>query len=409
MRVLHVLHHSLPTLSGYSIRSDYILQAQRSLGLQCGAVTAPQQADDDRRSYQPHETIGGIDHWRTKQPRMSGNSVVRAFQLMRAFDERVAEAIGQFNPDVVHGHSPVLVGWPGLRAARRCGLPFVYEVRDLWENASVDLGKFSTRSPMYHLARAADTRLLRKADAVIAICSTLRDALAPRIGDDSKVFVVDNGVDVDLNRGVANSRPKLRWGLEGRDVLCYVGTFKPYEGLDLLLEAMPEIIRRRPETHLLIAGAGEQDTVLRAAVERLGLQQSVTFTGQLPHAEVINVYAAADVMVYPRVLTRTTALTTPLKPLEAMALMKAVIASDIPPLRELVQHDKTGLLFIAGDVMDLTNRCVLALSDLELRSRLAENAREWVVRQRQWRALVERYTHIYQGLVAESDLQRQAS
>jgi PEP-CTERM/exosortase A-associated glycosyltransferase len=409
MRILHVLHHSLPILSGYGIRTDYIVRSQKALGLQVAAVTASQQAADDTRAYQPREVISGIDHWRTKEPAVPNIPILRHWQLMHALERRVMDAIDEFHPDVVHSHSPVLVGWPALRAARRCGVPFVYEVRDLWENASVDLGKFSARSPAYYLARAADTLVLRRADAVVAICRTLRDALAARVGDSSKVSVVDNGVDVDLDRVMTDREPKLRWGLEGKEVLCYVGTFKPYEGLELLIRALPAIVRERPSAHVLIVGGGEQDHALRSAVRTLGVDRFVTFTGPVPHAEVVNAYAAADVMVYPRILTRTTALTTPLKPLEAMALMTPVIVSDIPPMRELVQHEKTGWVFTAGDVEDLTRTCVRALGDRDRREEVSRNARDWVVRNRQWRTLAERYTEIYRTLVAHGERQRRAS
>jgi glycosyltransferase involved in cell wall biosynthesis len=151
---------------------------------------------------------------------------LREWTLMRALERRIGEAIASFRPAVVHGHSPVLVAMPALRAAKAAGIPFVYEVRDLWENASVDLGKLTTRSPVYRLARAADTRVLRGAHAVVTICDTLRAEIAPRAGRQSKVFVVDNGVDLaafDAPRRTADT--KGRWNLHGKTVLAYVGTF----------------------------------------------------------------------------------------------------------------------------------------------------------------------------------------
>ena len=411
MRVLHVLHHSLPVLSGYSIRSDNIVRAQHALGIQVAFVTAAQQAADDARPFQPSETIGGVPCWRTREPHASALRVplVREWRLMHALESEAAAAIASFNPDVVHGHSPVLVGLPALRAARAARIPFVYEVRDLWENASVDLGKWSPRSPMYRAARAADGYVLRQADAVVTICESLRSELAPRTGQPSKVLVVDNGVDIAAFEGKRSPSAGDRWNLAGKRVLAYVGTFKPYEGLELLVQAVPEIIRREPDAHLLIAGAGEQDSILRALVARMGLQRAVTFAGALPHKEVAHAYQAAQVMVYPRVLTLTTALTTPLKPLEAMLMKRAVIVSDIPPMRELVKDGDTGLVFKAGDTGDLAAKCVAVLQSADLRERLGENARAWVVRERGWAALAKRYLSLYDNLTRSSDQRRRAS
>lgn len=411
MRVLHVLHHSLPVLSGYSIRSDNIVRAQSALGVDVAFVTAAQHAGDDPRPFQPSETIGGVPCWRTRTPDASSLRLplMREWRLMRALQGQVAAAIKSFGPDIVHGHSPVLVGFPALRAARAAGLPFVYEVRDLWENASVDLGKWTPRSPMYRAARAADGYVLRHADAVVTICDTLRSELVPRTGRHSKLVVVDNGVDVAAFDAKRTPPTGDRWRLSGKRVLAYVGTFKPYEGLELLVQAMPEIIRHTPEAHLLIAGAGEQDTVLRRLVAQMGLEHAVTFAGALPHKDVSEAYHAAQVMVYPRVLTLTTALTTPLKPLEAMLMKRTVIVSDIPPMRELVRDGDTGLVFKAGDTGDLAAKCVAALQSAELRDRLGDNARAWVIRERGWATLAKRYLSLYDNLTRSSDLRRRAS
>ena len=411
MRVLHVLHHSLPVLSGYGIRSDNILRAESALGIDVAFVTAAQQAGDDVRPFQPSETINGVQGWRTPMPHAQSLRVplVREWRLMSALERQVAAAIEAFGPDIVHGHSPVLVGLPALRAAKAAGLPFVYEVRDLWENASVDLGKWTSRSPMYRAARAADGYVLRHADAVVTICDTLRAELAPRAGRPSKVLVVDNGVDLAAFDARRSPTVADRWNLAGKRVLAYLGTFKPYEGLELLVQALPDIIRQVPDAHLLIVGTGEQDAALRRLVTQMGLERAVTFAGALPHKEVADAYHAAHVMVYPRVLTLTTALTTPLKPLEAMLMKRAVIVSDIPPMRELVRDGDTGLLFKAGDTSDLAAKCLSALQSVELRERLGESARAWVVRERGWATLATRYLSLYENLTRSSDLRRRAS
>jgi glycosyltransferase involved in cell wall biosynthesis len=114
-------------------------------------------------------------------------------------------------------------------------------------------------------------------------------------------------------------------------------------------------------------------------------------------------------MVYPRVLTLTTALTTPLKPLEAMLMKRTVIVSDIPPMRELVRDGETGIVFKAGDTDDLAAKCITALQSDELRARLGENARAWVLRERGWATLATRYLSLYDDLVGSSDLRRRAS
>jgi glycosyltransferase involved in cell wall biosynthesis len=200
---------------------------------------------------------------------------------------------------------------------------------------------------------------------------------------------------------------RARWGVEGRRVVAYVGTFQPYEGLELLVSAMSAISRAEPGACLVIAGGsadpnGPMEARLRSLVEQHGVGAHVRFTGRLPHAQVADVYAMADVVVYPRINTRTTELTTPLKPLEAMAMGRAVVMSDLPALRELVTPERTGIMFRAGDAGELSAACVRLLRDPHLRRRLGEEARAWTHRERNWPALVTRYAQVYGAAAAKA-------
>jgi PEP-CTERM/exosortase A-associated glycosyltransferase len=398
MRVLHVLHTSLPYLCGYSIRSDYILRFQQEQGICNAVVTSAQHPNDGPLK----ETLNGIDHYRTPALKGSPPPVLRECRLMSALHRRVAQAAEAFKPDLIHAHSPMLVGYPGLWTARKRKIPFVYEVRDLWENASVDRGKFAEGSPQYAIARGMETRLLHRADQVVTICEALRAELAPRSGDPEKVKVVANGVDASRFQPVEdNPEARARWGLPGKAVLSYLGTFQPYEGLDVLLRAMPRMISQAPNAHLVIAGSGGVEPALHALTKELRLESCVTFTGRLPHSEVDQVYRIASLMVYPRILTRVTALTTPLKPLEAMAMARPVAVSDVAAMLELVRDGETGVVFKAGDPDDLADRCAELLKDPEQANALGKAARSYVERERSWPARVVTYADIYRQAAAK--------
>ena len=401
MRVLHVLHNSLPLLCGYSLRSAAILREQQRLGIHPTVVTSERQPRSDGKGS---ESIDGITYFRTPPADTFPFPVLRERAIMRGLERRIHEVIGLTRPDLIHAHSPVLVGLPALRAARDHGLPFVYEVRDLWENASVDRGKFGPHSPFYQLARRVETDVLRGADAVVTICEALRRELEPRVTNKSRLSVVENGVDVQqFSLGSHHTGSPADTSATG-GVMAYVGTFQPYEGLDVLVRSLPTIIAARPDVQLLIVGAAAGDNHdvengLRALIGALGVERHVTFTGRLPHADVAGIYARTDVVVYPRLLTRTTALTTPLKPLEAMAMGCAVVGSDVPAMTEIVRHDETGLTFPAGQPEALASVCLALLANPERRRTLARQARAWVVQERQWSRLVEKYAAIYAPLV----------
>lgn len=394
MHILHVLHLSLPFVCGYSIRSEQILTLQRKMGIQVSVLTSAQQPEALLDAV-----LDGIAYFRTP-PRRLMRSPIREWQLMSALFRRIGAVLEKVRPDIVHAHSPILVGLPAYLAARRRGLPFVYEVRDLWENASVDRGKFAAWSLSYRAARALETWLLRRADAVVTIGETLRDELQGRTTRD--VVITANGADPEVFRPI-DPDPEWRrqWNSQGDQVVAYIGSFQPYEGLEILIHAMKPIVVQRNRVHLLIAGDGPERAGLQALVAKEGLANHVTFTGRLPHGRVKEIYAVADLLVYPRIATLTTQLTTPLKPLEAFAMQKAVLASNLPAMRELVSHEETGLLFEPGNAAELAKQALRLLGDPALRVKLGRAARQWVAQHRLWESSVARYEPVYAGLLSK--------
>jgi PEP-CTERM/exosortase A-associated glycosyltransferase len=396
VRILHVLHTSLPNTSGYSIRANYIIRCQQDLGMESQVVTSAQHLGSDT----PIEVIEDRQYWRTPKqpPRKTGP---RELMLMHALKNTIEKAVAEYQPDVVHAASPVLVGLPALRVARKHKLPFVYEVRDLWENASVDRGKWGYDSLPYRGAKALETIVFKRADGIVAICEALRNEIAPRVGKTVNLAVVPNGVESELFQPSPPCQRVIdKWGFEGKRLLGYIGAFQPYEGLESLIQAMPQIAAKVPDAHLMITGGGNDlEPVLRELVRSKGLDSLVTFTGRVPHSEVQDMYSVVDMMVYPRISTRTTELTTPLKPLEAMALEVPVALSNTQAMLELVQPGVTGFSFRAGDPQDLAETCVEALQDKERCREMAVNARSYVEQKRHWPTLVKSYRDIYEAAI----------
>ncbi len=398
MRVLHVLHTSLPNLSGYSIRANYIIRCQQDLGMQCEIVTSAQHENNDLL----HEEINGL-HYRRTPTQPERRTGPRELGLMHALKKTVDKAIKEFAPDVVHAASPVLVGLPAFAMAKKHRLPFVYEVRDLWENASVDRGKWKYDSLPYKGAKALETILFKQAEGIVTICSALRDEISPRVGSNVDLSVIRNGVESNLFRPAPPSQSVIeKWNFKGKKILGYIGAFQPYEGLETLIAAMPAIVKEIPNAHLMITGGGnalEKD--LHALVRREGLDDVVTFTGRVPHSEVAQMYSVVDLMVYPRISTRTTELTTPLKPLEAMALEVPVMLSSTQAMLEIVEPGVTGTSFIPGDIADLAKNAIAILRDDSSRQAMVKNARTYVEEERHWPSIVADYKEIYERAIAK--------
>lgn len=398
MRVLHVLHQSKPHLAGYTIRAGYIISFEVEDGIECCIASSSQQPD----AGVLREEIDGLVYHRTP-PQKPHRGGVRELASMQALSKTLKRAIAEFQPDLIHAHSPILVGLPALYSAKRNKIPLVYEVRDLWENASLDRGKFAYQSPQYRVARGLESIIFKTADAVVTICDSLRDEIAPRIPASTPLYVTANGVE--STRFVARDPSQAiieKWKLKGKKVIGYIGAFQPYEGLDTLILAMPEILERIPNAHLMLTGgANDLAKELVELTNSKGLSEHITHVGRVPHSEVEDMYSVADVMAYPRILTRTTALTTPLKPLEAMSLHRPVIVSDVGAMLELVRPGETGLTFKAGDPSDLAKACIQVLENPEKSATMATAARKYVEEERDWKTIVGGYRSIYETALAK--------
>ena len=398
MKILHVFDHTLPLHSGYTFRSAAILRNQRALGWETVHLSGPKQID----CTVSEEDADGLHFYRTPKPsgwlaRLPGAD---PFAVMQAIEKRLLPLARELKPDVIHAHSPVLNAVPAIRVGRALGIPVVYEIRAFWEDAAVDHGSTREGSLRYRLTRALETWAVRQADAVTVICEGLRGDLVGRGIDPGKITVVPNAVDIDKFAvgGRADAELKMKLGLGSGRVLGFIGSFYAYEGLDLLIAALPAILQKAPDVRVLLVGGGPQDHALKQQVMALDLKNHVVFTGRVPHAEVNRYYDLVDVLVYARHPMRLTELVTPLKPLEAMAQGRLMVASDVGGHQELIEDGWTGVLFEAGDAADLARKVLALLDDPERGERMKRNGRAFVETERNWAASVARYRGVYGGL-----------
>jgi len=402
--ILHIAQYSLPEISsGYTIRTHAIATEQRSLGLEPIVVTSPRHPSDEEAA------LDGIPYLRCRPERPVRSPWLRDVRRVRTLAARIAEiAADRGEIRLLHAHSPLLCGMAALRAARRLGLPVVYEVRGLWEEVIAERAAGRRLHPRYLLARSLELRVCRRASAVVAISEGLRGHLIRRGLPAERVRVIPNGVDT---KTFAPRTPpsdfRRSFGLGNGPLALYLGAIRRYEGIDTLLDAWPAVTARVPNAQAMIVGAGEDRSRVSERVKALG--PGVVLLPPLPHDAVGDYYAAADIVIYPRLSTLATEIVAPLKPLEAMAMGKAIIASDVGGLRELVTDDETARLFPDGSPVALAEACIELLSDDELRGRLGERARRHVIAHHQWRQVAERYRDLYHSVASESGADRSRS
>ena len=397
LRILHLLDHSTPLHSGYTFRTLAILRGQRQLGWETYHLTTPKQLG----CAVAEEDSDGLHFYRTL-PSSTGRDLPVAGELMqmRRVRNRLAEITRIVRPDIIHAHSPVLNALPALTVGSKLSVPVVYEVRAFWEDAAVDHGTTREGSARYRMTRMLETYALRHADHVTTICQGLRDDIVARGIPANRVTVIPNAVDFTTftASGAPDEALKAKLGLSGSTVIGFLGSFYAYEGLDLLLEALPKLVVRIPSARVLLVGGGPEESRLRELAQRSGMADRIVFAGRVSHDDVQRYYDLVDVLAYPRRSMRLTELVTPLKPLEAMAQGRALVASDVGGHRELIADGQTGVLFRAGNADAMVESIVRLLENAEMSTAIKAAGRAFVERERGWASSVARYRDVFARL-----------
>ena len=359
-RSLYYVSQSLPHhSSGYAIRTHYLLKTLNAAGWDVEGFARfgyPNDRWDFRAlpSVAPQAKVDGVSY--TFRSDAGGFRTLSPEAYQRAAVDVLMEQATAFRPAIIHAASNYQVGLAGTEAARRLGLPSIYEVRGLWHLTGASKQPEYEGSEHYRMSERLEVQAARRADHVLAITAGVRDLLIAGGVEPHRVTLLPNAVDPDhftprdRDRGLAES-----FGFQDKVVIGFIGSFAPYEGLDLLLEASHRLRDELGDVfRVLLVGNGAAAATLSARAKTLGLDNLVTFTGRVPHQDVLRYYSLMDIAVYPRSGRRVCELVSPLKPLEAMAMAKAVIVSDVGGQTEMVEHERSGLVHRKDNVDSLT-------------------------------------------------------
>lgn len=392
MKILHVLDTSLPLISGYATRAHYIIRNQKNEGHEPVVITSPKQMSGD-----DVERIDSVRYYRTAFDKKIIHYPLPLMEEMRivsSVSKKIIEVIEKEKIDIIHVHSPSLLGLAALKARGGLKIKIIYEIRAFWEDAAVASSKYSKTSLKYKIVRLLETYLCKKVDGVVTISEGMKHDLIKRGIRREKISIVPNGVDFS-NFSIQNKNVDLlqRLNLTNKFIFGYIGTFFSFEGIEDLIEVMYQVGLEHDNVAFVLVGGGERETEIANLIKEKNVP-FLLYIGKVPHGAVLSYYSIMDAMVFPRKSERVTELTTPLKPLEAMALEKPVICSAVGGLVELVGQEN-GLFFPPGDMCALKACCVQFLNNGKLREDLAKKGRAYVELDRQWPDIVKKYKSVY--------------
>ena len=285
--------------------------------------------------------------------------------------------------------------------------PIVYESHGYAPEVSaalpdlVSTARPPDRAKLARLARR-ESFVWRHADGYVAITRGLAESLTARFGTRARLAVVPDGTRVTRqppHSGTLAHPGPLAPGTLALCTVAYAGHLYPWKGVDVLLEA----IARVPEVRAHIIGGHEQEpdlARLRALAKGLRIEERVTFTGHLPPSAVAGQLARADIVALPNpASTISTDSTSPLKLFEYMAAGKAIVASRLPSLGEVLTDEVNALLVAAGDPDALAGGIKRLVNDPPLRARLGGAARD-AVAEYSWDRRAERLEILFNEVLA---------
>jgi glycosyltransferase involved in cell wall biosynthesis len=317
MRILMVSPHPTYSPRGTPISVFNRCLALGALGHQVDLVTYP--VGEDRPAP-------GLRYRRAAVPGIHSVAVgpswtkivLNGAVTLRSLREAVS---GRGRYDVVHTHEEAGLFGPVL--ARLARVPHVYDMGNDWSDVLTNYG-LSPTHPLSRAAGAAEGAVVRRSDAVIAHFPLIAERVRA-LSDTPVETVLNLSLEADPDPSVV-STIRHTWTADGSKVVLYTGTLEPYQGIDLLLEAMVGVVAGHPEARLVVAG-GRPDQIedLEARTDQLGLSGHVQCLGMVPPTVVPAFLEAADVLVSPRDRGRN----TPLKIFSYLRSGRPVVATDI--------------------------------------------------------------------------------
>ncbi len=401
MNVLHVLDHSLPYITDYSLRSRYIIKLQKDLGIKPLVITSPHH----EISSSPIELIEGVFHYRTPlPPKKPGNSnqcpFINEKSLIPALGRIIDHVTINKKIHLIHAHSPFLNGFAALKICRQKQIPLVYEVGNLTGEKALNYNQGIANPAAHAVTKNLEIFLCRQAGAVVVTEEKIRQQIINQGVAREKIYMVPNGEDISLLQPVQKDEEFIqKYNLKNNPVLGFIGSFFHHEGVDCLLKAFLKIHEKVPESKLLLIADKEKTKKIPPSCR--DVSGHIIYVGQVKKKDIQRYYSLIDILVYPQLKQDVTDKFSSQQSLKALSVGKPIVASDTSDLRELLINKKTGLFFKAGDISDLTGKCLKLIMNKHLRQDINQCAHQQVKQDRKWLQGLAQYLKVYKSLLSQ--------
>jgi len=374
MRILY--HHRTRGRDVEGVHIRGVVGALRALGHEVSVLSFPGADPEQEPAAGAARTKqrGGLGAIVSRMPGVLFEALELGYNLVTLV--RMPSAFARLRPQLVYERYSLFL-FATVWLARRRGMPVILEIND---SALVERVR-----PLWlkSLARRIERWCLRKATGLVFISSWFQQQAVAAYGDIAPSVVSPNAADLARFDPGRHDRERLRAerGVAGRVVCGYVGAFVHWHGVNGFVEAVAARLAEAPELVLLLVGDGRSLPEVRALVQARGLADRILLPGRVPHAEIPSWIACMDYAVLPD----SNHYGSPVKLFEFMAMGVAMVAPDYAPVAEVVGDGRTGWLFPQRQLQACVQRVLELAMQPEERRRVGAAAREYIVRERQWR------------------------
>jgi glycosyltransferase involved in cell wall biosynthesis len=364
-RVAYVVSHGQSYASnGYAIRTQGISEALIDAGFDPICFVRPGRPweIDTSSDVAVHVKVNGVRHIHTPWNKIPKNEVER---LERTADI-LTEQFKVFRPSSVLVATNHLIGLPAYVAAQRLGIPLLNEVRGFWELSRDARKPGYINTPGFNEERLRNTFVANQASQVFTLNSAMKAELVNQGVKKDKIHLIPNAVNALPRSTLRNQSLAKSLGLTNEDkVIGFVGSFSSYEGLDVLLEACSELVKKGEKIKLILVGDNQTLTASSDGHVAKNLPADnndwLIKVGRVPHEQVADYYTLFDVVVIPRKPLKVCQIVPPIKAAEALAYGKRLVVSDVAALAEYVQTYESVIAFEAGKAASLATALQRAL------------------------------------------------
>ena len=409
LKIGYLWHYEDVNMSNVSasvLHVKAVVEGFERLGHQVRLVTFQNgqlQWSDDRVHWQAAD-LGRCQSrsFRTLESTLRGIQSRLHLPYLRLFDSyRFSEACVSALADIdILYERYWLLGYGGLIAAKRLGIPLVLELNgDLFEEYAqlgLELSRFQWAAINF-----ITRQMFKQTTHIVAVSEPLKQGIVRRFKlDPAKFSVVINGAEVDLFVNTAQSEDiRSRYGVGDEPLIIFVGSFQPWHSIDLLIEAFTLMASTNTKAKLVLVGDGKLRSEMESKVHSLQIEKRVLFTGRVSHQDVVALLATSQVAVLSHRHSMAALSGTPLKLLEYMAAGKAIVAPALPNIERVLTHRVTGLLVPPDNPEALADAMVELLEDEPLRSKMGQAAKQEAIEKHSWdRAVSELEAILYDVL-----------